>query len=109
MMKRKALLVVVCVLMLGALAVSSAQAGQWYTCTVNQAGTSFGSYFLFITDTAAPTPAFTNRMFFIDTSAGNQKSMLASALTAWSTGGKLNVWLDSPSEFFTTPAVTVTN
>jgi len=107
-MKRKALKVVLCLVMLGVLAVSSAQAGQWYTCTVNQAGTSFAAYFLVVTDTAA-TPAFTNRMFFIDTSAGNQKSMLAAALTAWANAGKIQMWLDSPSEYFTTPALTVSN
>jgi|GEM_PF-2270719 len=108
-MKRKGLMVVLCVLMLGALAVGSAQAGQWYTCTVNQAGTSGAVFFVQITDTAQ-TPAWTGaRYFFLDNSAGNAKSMLASSLTAWANAGKIQIWLDAVTEFFTSPAVTVSN
>ena len=102
---KKVLMVVLCVLMLGSLAVASAQAGQIYNCTVNNCGVSGTTYYINITDTAA-TPAFTAFTFFLPTTAGgDQKAMLAAAMTAWSTGGKLAVWLDSTAQFSTVQLV----
>ena len=66
---KKVLMVVLCVLMLGSLAVASAQAGQIYNCTVNNCGVSGTTYYINITDTAA-TPAFTAFTYFLPTTAG---------------------------------------
>lgn len=106
-MKRKALMVVLCVLMVGALA-GSAVAGNWYKCIVNQAGQSGTVYFIQVTEVSQAN--WTGpRYFFIDTSAGVQNAMLATALTAWSNSGNVNIWLESTSEWWTTTGITTTN
>jgi hypothetical protein len=108
-MKKKALMVVLCVVMLATLLVASAQAGQIYNCIVNSCGVSGTVYYLNISDTAA-APAFTNFTFFMPTNAGgDQKAMLAGALTAWSTGGKCAVWLDNTAQYSTVSLVAATN
>lgn len=103
-MKRKALMVVLCVVMLGAF-VASAQAGAWYTCIVNQAGQSGTVYFCQLTEVSGVD--WTGpRYFFIDTSAGVQNAMLATLLTAFANSSNVNVWLEYPGEWWTITGVT---
>jgi hypothetical protein len=106
-MKRKALMVLLCVLLLGALA-GSAQAGDWYTCNVNWAGTSGTVYFVQLTEASGAhwTGA---RYYLIDSSQSMQNAMLATALTAWASGQYLNVFLNNIGEWNTTSAVAVYN
>jgi hypothetical protein len=96
-MKKKALLVLVCVMALTAFTAGIAMAG-YYVCTISKVGCAGTFYMLTLTDTAA-TPAFTDRDFVIDAQAVGASAMLASALTAYSMAGKLQVWLNdiSPS------------
>jgi hypothetical protein len=102
-MKRKALMVVLCVVMLGAL-VASAQAA-WYTCTVNQAGQSGVVYFCQLTEVSGAT--WTGpRYFFIDSTAGVQNAMLATLLTAFANSSNVQVWLEYPGEWWTITGVT---
>jgi hypothetical protein len=106
-MKRKALTVVLCVLLLGALA-GSAQAGDWYTCNVNWAGTSGTCYFVQITLVTQGGAWDGARYFVLDNSQGMASAMLASALTAWASGQHLNVFLENVGQWSATSAVAVT-
>jgi hypothetical protein len=77
-MKKKALvMVLVCVMGLSAICIGSADAAQWYTCTISQAGATTWGCFVMLTDTAA-TPAFQNRLFLLDYTSTYEKSLLAS-------------------------------
>ena len=99
-MKKLGVMVVLC-LALGAFFVSSASgAYQWYTCTVDQAGSMQWGAYVMLTDTAA-TPAFPAKtMFIIDTTdVGNMKSMLAAALTAFANSTTLNAFISNPGAY----------
>jgi hypothetical protein len=105
-MKRKGLMMVLCVMLLLVVAVGTAQAG-YYTCTVDKAG-AFGTlYLVSLTDTAL-SPGWVGTQFFVIPTAG-QNAFLAAALTAWSTGGKVQVWLDATVPFTTMVVLMSTN
>ena len=106
-MKRKALIVVLCVALLGALAVVPAQS-TFYTATVSQAGVFGTTYYATLTDTAA-TPGWVGALKFFLPAGPLANACLAASLTAWSTGGKVVVWLDTTTEFSTVATVATTN
>ena len=67
-------------------------APRWFICTVSRAGvTEAGTMFIRVTDTAN-NPAFTNRFFSVVKSV--QKEMLAVAITAITTGVKVQLMVD---------------
>jgi hypothetical protein len=75
---------------------------DWYVCTVDRAGATSADfdrdnpgpyYILILTDTADP-PAFWQTLFIPDQPVQDQ--MLATALTAISTGRQVRGWLDLP-------------
>ena len=98
-MKKLGVMVVLC-LAIGAFFVSSAGAYQWYTCTVDQAGSMQWGAYVVLTDTAA-TPAFPAKTIFIidTTDVGNMKSMLAAALTAFANSTTLNAFISAPAAY----------
>jgi hypothetical protein len=99
-MKAKALVVVLCVMMgLAALSIGTAQAAFTYvTATVSATGgISNGSSYAVLTDVNTGTPAFpANSQLIFDNSTLQSNQFLAAALTAWSTGGKVRVLVNTP-------------
>jgi hypothetical protein len=86
------MVVVALACILPALSVQDSQAAVspgWYACTVVQTGTSYNSYFAQITDNSG---AFANEWVLLNPSTGNQ--MLATTLTALSTGLKVYLYYD---------------
>lgn len=97
-MKRKALVVALCLLMgVAAVSIGTANAAfTYYTCTISAAGaTGAGSPYITVTDAAA-TPAFTNFTFILDNSVGQANACLAAALTAWASDGNVKIFINSP-------------
>ena len=85
--------VLVCVMLLSALAIGSesnatAANPDWYNVTINSCGAlNWNYYFIFCTSTLTPTPAWTGqRMFLMDGANTANKALLAAALTGQSNG-----------------------
>jgi hypothetical protein len=99
-MKTKVLMVaLVCVMGLTMLSVGNANAGAWYNCTINAAGSVTvppGSYFVRITEING---AFTDAFMWLDTTMA--KEMLASALTAFANSTNVWVYLESTAAYST--------
>ena len=98
---KKVLMVAFCVMAVVGLAVSAQAA--WYTCTIQQCGTSSGIYVLQLTDTGTtfPTPTF----FMVDPSIPNAKEIYAAALTAWSSNGKVFCNIPTPTAWYPVTAI----
>lgn len=93
MKKKASVVVLLCCLGLTTLFIGNVDAaGGWFSCTVSLAGATTQGFFLELTDTAA-TPAFTKTSFAMNMSNPYSPGMLAAALTAASSGGKLWVGL----------------
>jgi hypothetical protein len=90
-LRKKALVVVLCCLM-GLTALSGTALAAFYTCSISECGSAGTFYTVTLTDIGG---AFTNTSFVILAATPGSKEMLASLLTAWSTGGHALVWLDS--------------
>jgi len=73
----------------------------WYICNVSKTGIGAGTYLVRVTDTASPSPAFTNKWCSFD--AAQAKSMLAVAMTAMSLGKTVYLLMDAS---LTTPNIT---
>jgi len=88
-MKKKVLVLAICV-MVSAFCVSTAMAAfDWYVCTISKTGTtSFGDPFIEVTGV---TPAFATTIFTLGNTVDKTKEMYAAALTAWSNSA--NVWV----------------
>jgi hypothetical protein len=105
-MKKKALVVVLlCVMGLATICIGNADAA-WFTCTMGNVGTSGGGTYIVLSDTAG-SPAFTNQWFVFDTSLGQDKSMLASALTAFANSSNVYVNVSGTSAYSTVLALFV--
>lgn len=74
------------------LATSAFAANAWYTCKVNQAGPFNGTQVRFVLSDTNSAPAFDNRTFLA--LAGCENQMLATALTAISSGLNVKVRTD---------------
>ncbi|MHB8067648.1 MAG: hypothetical protein ACYDIC_07085 [Desulfobaccales bacterium] len=91
-MKRKGLIMVlVCVMALSVIVVTSAQATTWYTCSILRVGNSMGNNFLLASETGG---AFTARWLTVDKTLGGDKEMLATMLTAISSGSTVSMYID---------------
>lgn len=89
MKARKRLLIIVAVCSVIALfAVSAYAQDNWYTCTVLQAGPSFGFYFVRMDDVGSDFENAGHDWFRLRN--GQEKEMLATALTSMSNGQE--VW-----------------
>lgn len=88
-MKKKVLVLAICVVV-SALFVSSAMAAfSWNVCTISKAGTTtFGEPFIEVTGV---TPVFPATIFMLGNTPDKTKEMYAAALTAWSNSA--NVWV----------------
>ena len=107
-MKRKGLIVVLCLMLLFVVAVGASQA-TFYTCTVNSTGVwSGGVFYINLTDTAA-SPGWTGGVNFFLPAGTTASASLAAGLTAWSNAGKVVVWLDSTAVWTTIATVACTN
>ena len=83
MKTRKNLLVMVAMLgMLALFAASAHAANAWYTCTVVNVGPSFGGYYVYLDDEGTAFETAGKAWFRLR--VGQQKEMLATALTAMS-------------------------
>ena len=103
---KKLAMVLVCVLVLSALTFSSAANATtanpgWYNVTVTYIGAlpTFGFYSL--TATSSDTSWNGTRIFLIDATNPETKSMLATALTGYANGGAVAVYLPSSIAEFT--------
>lgn len=86
---KKGLAVLVCVLALAALCVPSAQAATaWTPLTNYSVGLTFGQYFI-VDNTVTPVGS---AYWYLDPT--NSKALLATALTAKSSGATLSAFLD---------------
>jgi hypothetical protein len=97
MRKKAVVLLLLCVMGLATIGVGTSEAA-WYVASIAWAGASGASEFVVLSDTAA-TPAFTNTWFTIDSSAGQDKAMLASALTAVANGTNVSVNLSGTAAY----------
>ncbi len=96
-MKKKVLVVMVlCVMGLTALSIGNADAAPWYTCTITRVGVTGTSYYAMLSDTNS-TPAFSNRFFVLDPTMG--KELLATVLTAFSSGSKLWCYIGDTTQY----------
>ena len=98
-MKSKALVVVLCVMMVAALSIGTAQAAFTYvTATVAATGgISNGQSYAVCTDVNTAAPAFpADSQLIFDNSTNQSNQYLAAALTAWSTGGKVRLLVNTP-------------
>jgi hypothetical protein len=88
-MKKKVLVLAICVLV-SSLCVSSAMAAfGWNVCTISKVGTTtFGDPFIEVTGV---TPVFATTIFMLGNTPDKTKEMYAAALTAWSNSA--NVWV----------------
>lgn len=93
---KKGLVVALC-LMLGVAVFSIGTANAaftYFTCTISAAGgISNGNAYVILTDVGA---TFTDTYLVLDNSTSQANQFLAAALTAWSTGGKVKVLLNTP-------------
>ena len=98
---KKLLMLALCVIAVVGMVVSAQAA--WYTCTIQQCGTSSGIYVLQLTDTGTtfPTPTY----FMIDPTIANAKEIYAAALTAWSVGGRVNCSIPNPTAWYPVTAI----
>jgi hypothetical protein len=93
-MKRKALVVLFCVMALAAISFSNAQAAAgWHTCTVSKIAASNSYYMLYLTDTAGTPDWQGEQIFIIKLTDAEAKAMYATALTAWASGGNVTAYL----------------
>lgn len=108
-MKRKALLVVIlCLMGLSTISIDNVEAAGSYTCTVNEIGSSNSDTYIVVTDTA-PTPAFQDTPFIIDTSSATQCSrMYAAGLTAFANSTYVKIYVNSIASWSTTYIVSAT-
>jgi hypothetical protein len=88
-MKKKVLVLAICV-MISAFCVNSAMAAfDWAVCTISKVGTTnFGDPFIEVTGV---TPVFPATIFMLGNTPDKTKEMYAAALTAWSNSA--NVWV----------------
>jgi len=95
MRAKKVFVMMVVVLSMVAIFTINAYATEWYNCTVVRAGSGYGgATYIKLTD---ENGAFYNRWFLA--ANGQEKEMLAVALTAMTNNMKVNVGLSSASEF----------
>lgn len=87
----KGVVLLVAVALLLPVMVVQAQAG-WGTATVNSVGPANGQAYVSLTDTTGGNPSI-NGFWQLDPT--QQNALLATALTAMSTGGKLNIFINS--------------
>lgn len=92
-MKKKMLVLAICV-MVSALFVSSAMAAfAWHVCTISKAGTtSFGDPFIEVTGVAPDTTPTT--IFVLGNTVDKTKEMYAAALTSWANNASVWVFID---------------
>ena len=90
---KKMAMVLVCVMLLSALAIGSESNAtptnpDWYNVTINSCGAlDYNLYFIFATSTLTPTPAWSGqRVFLMDGANVNNKALLAAALTGQAGG-----------------------
>ncbi|MEW6658126.1 MAG: hypothetical protein AB1424_05670 [Thermodesulfobacteriota bacterium] len=106
-MKKMLLVLLLCVMGMTAISAGNSDAATppWYACTIAMVGANSWGYLVTITDTAA-TPAFTNQTFIVGDPSSNQgKVMIASAMTAFSSGTQVYVLLNSTTAYSTIEAL----
>ena len=89
MAKRITLMVLVVVITGTYFATESDAAEQWYSCYVENVGPAFGRVYIALTDTSS---SFQQKWFLAPT--GQEKEMLATALTAISNEKVVSVYTD---------------
>lgn len=101
-MKTKVLVVALaCVMGLTMLTVGSANAGNWFVCTISAAGSvTVPSIYYFVKVTEV-NGAFTDAFMWLDSAGGAQKEMLASALTAYANSTNVWVYLENTAAYST--------
>jgi hypothetical protein len=89
---KKALLVLAIACVISTSFALNADAGAWYTCTINQIGSQSSYVFVMLTDTNG---AFSTTTFLMDTSNPNVDRMLQLAIYAAGKHRKISVYLET--------------
>ena len=104
-MKKKGLvLILACFIAVAALFCGSANAA-WYTCTVGYVGSNSDNFVVSLADTGGTF----NTAFYINPASSNKNGMLATALTAMSSGNNVSVWVDTTTPYSIVYAIIALN
>jgi hypothetical protein len=98
---KKSVIVVVMLTVMALVGLAVVAQAAWYTCTIDEVGSTGSAYFVIATDTNTNSPYFTKVQFVIDEVNGRGKEMYAAALTAFANSTNLKIFITDNVDYTT--------